>query len=145
MPYTEYVDERIIGPLGLARTTWRPQEPKAQGYLVDEYARTVWLEPETDLGGAAAAGQLWSTVEDLGELGDVPRAGRDGVLDAKTVEEMWFPQVMYYPDELGARLGPRPRCSTTRRRRSTAATAVRWPATSPASSWTGRRRSAPPA
>src|ERR1041385_4953927 len=49
MPYTRYVDERVIGPLGLSRTTWAPQEPKAQGYLVAEYARTVWTEPETDL------------------------------------------------------------------------------------------------
>ena len=73
-PYTDYVDERIIGPLGLERTTWQPEAPKAQGYLVDEYARTVWREPETDLGGAAPAGQLWSTVEDLVPLGDVPRA-----------------------------------------------------------------------
>ena len=75
MAYTDYVDERVIGPLGLSRTTWRSQEPKAQGYLVDEYARTVWIEPETDLGGVAAMGQLWSTVEDLATLGDVPRAG----------------------------------------------------------------------
>src|SRR6185437_1714460 len=59
MRYTDYVDERIIGPLGLERTTWTPQEPKAQGYLVDEYARTVWREAETDLGGTASAGQLW--------------------------------------------------------------------------------------
>ena len=65
MPYMQYVDERIIGPLGLDRTTWPPQAPQAQGYLVDEYARTVWTEPETDLAGTAAAGQLWSTVEDL--------------------------------------------------------------------------------
>jgi CubicO group peptidase (beta-lactamase class C family) len=105
--YTDYVDERIIRPLGLARTTWMPQEPKAQGYLVDEYARTVWQEPETDLVGTAAAGQLWSTVEDLGQWAAFLVEGRDGVLDAKTVEEMWFPQVMYYPDEwvLGWGLG----------------------------------------
>ena len=63
--YLDYVGERIIRPLGLERTSWTPQPPKAQGYLVDEYARTVWLEPETDLGGTAAAGQLWSTVEDF--------------------------------------------------------------------------------
>ena len=56
MPYMDYVDERIIRPLGLARTTWYPQEPKAQGYLVDEYARTVWSEPETDLGGSGGDG-----------------------------------------------------------------------------------------
>ena len=63
------------------RTTWKPQAPKAQGYLVDEYARTVWTEPETDLGGTAAAGQLWSTVEDLGRWATFLARGADGVLD----------------------------------------------------------------
>ncbi len=107
MPYTEYVDERIIGPLGLSRTTWRSQEPKAQGYLVDEYARTVWIEPETELGGVAAMGQLWSTVEDLAVWATFLARGGDGVLDAATIEEMWFPQVMYFPDDwvLGWGLG----------------------------------------
>ena len=101
MAYTDYVDERVIGPLGLSRTTWRSQEPKAQGYLVDEYARTVWIEPETDLGGVAAMGQLWSTVEDLATWATFLARGADGVLDAKTIEEMWFPQVMYLPDSWG--------------------------------------------
>jgi CubicO group peptidase (beta-lactamase class C family) len=105
--YTEYVDERIIRPLGLARTTWTPHAPKAQGYLVDEYARTVWKEPETDLAGTAAAGQLWSTVGDLGRWASFLAEGHDDVLDARTIEEMWFPQVMYYPDDwlLGWGLG----------------------------------------
>src|SRR3954447_6505251 len=106
-PYTQYVDERIIRPLGLERTTWAPQPPKAQGYLVDEYARTVWKEPETDLAGTAAAGQLWSTVEDLGRWATFLARGADGVLDAKTNEEMWFPQLMYFPHDwtLGWGLG----------------------------------------
>src|SRR5205823_1812100 len=99
VPYTQYVDEHVIGPLGLERTTWYPAEPKAQGYLVDEYAHTVWLEPETDLGGVAAMGQLWSTVEDLARWATFLARGADGVLDAKTIESMWFPQVMYYPDD----------------------------------------------
>lgn len=98
LPYMQYVNERIIGPLGLTRTTWMPHAPKAQGYLVDEYARTVWTEPETDLGGAAAAGQLWSTVEDLGRWATFLARGADGVLAATTGEEMWFPQQMRYPD-----------------------------------------------
>jgi len=89
-PYTEYVDERIIRPLGLERTTWTPQAPKAQGYLVDEYARTVWKEPETDLAGTAAAGQLWSTVGDLGRWAAFLAEGHDAVLDARAIEEMWF-------------------------------------------------------
>ena len=101
------VDERIIRPLGLERTTWQPQAPKAQGYLVDEYARTVWSEPETDLGGTAPAGQLWSTVEDLCRWATFLAAGHDDVLAADVVEEMWFPQVMYYPHDwvLGWGLG----------------------------------------
>jgi len=97
--YMQYVDERIIGPLGLERTTWLPQAPKAQGYLVDEYARTVWNEPETDMAGTAAAGQLWSTVGDLGRWATFLAAGNDDVLPAPLVEEMWFPQVMYDPSE----------------------------------------------
>ena len=107
LAYTEYVDEHIIRPLGLSRTTWTPQAPKAQGYLVDEYARTVWTEPETDLAGTAAAGQLWSTVEDLGRWATFLARGAEGVLAAKTNEEMWFPQVMYYPHDwvLGWGLG----------------------------------------
>ena len=96
-PYTDYVDSRIIAPLGLGRTTWYRQEPFAQGYLVDEYARTVWVEPATDMKGTAAAGQLWSTVGDLGRWASFLATGRDGVLAAKTVEAMWFPQVMWDP------------------------------------------------
>ncbi len=106
-PYTAYVDERILAPLGLERTTWTPQAPAAQGYLVDEYARTVWAEAETDMAGTAAAGQLWSTVGDLGRWAAFLAAGNDDVLAAGLVEEMWFPQVMYDPGDwtLGWGLG----------------------------------------
>jgi len=107
MAYTDYVDERIIRPLGLTRTTWRPQAPKAQGYLVDHFANTVWREPETDLGGTASAGQLWSTVLDLGRWATFLARGADGVLPASTLEQMCFPQVMYDPEDwrLGWGLG----------------------------------------
>jgi CubicO group peptidase (beta-lactamase class C family) len=107
MPYTDYVDERIIRPTGLARTTWAPQEPFAQGYLVDEYAGTVWREKHDEIGGTAAAGQLWSTVADLCAWVSVLADGREGVLDPRTAEAMWFPQVMRYPEswDLGWGLG----------------------------------------
>jgi CubicO group peptidase (beta-lactamase class C family) len=98
MPYESYVDDRILAPLRLVRTTWQPQEPFAQGYLVDEYAGTVHREPHTDLRGAAAMGQLWSTVGDLCTWASFLATGRDGVLDAATVEEMWFPQVLVDPE-----------------------------------------------
>jgi CubicO group peptidase (beta-lactamase class C family) len=77
-PYMSYVDERILRPLRLERTTWLPQAPAAQGYLVDEYARTVWVEAETDMAGTAAAGQLWSTVGDLGRWAAFLASGVSG-------------------------------------------------------------------
>jgi CubicO group peptidase (beta-lactamase class C family) len=98
-PYMTYVNERILTPLRLERTTWTPHAPAAQGYLVDEYARTVWVEAETEMGGTAAAGQLWSTVGDLGRWAAFLAAGNDEVLAANLVEEMWFPQVMYDPSD----------------------------------------------
>lgn len=97
-PYAEYVDERILRPLGLSRTTWQPQEPHAQGYLVDEYAGTTHREPHTDLRGVTAMGQLWSTVGDLCAWAAFLVDGRRGVLDAATIDEMWFPQVLLDPD-----------------------------------------------
>ena len=99
LPYEEYVDERIIRPLGLARTTWQPQAPSAQGYLVSEYERTAWKEPLHDTGATAPAGQLWSTVEDLARWAAFLAAGDEAVLAPAVVEEMWFPQVMYFPHD----------------------------------------------
>ena len=34
----QVVDERVLGPLGLARTTWTPSDPSASRYLVDPYS-----------------------------------------------------------------------------------------------------------
>lgn len=97
MPYVDYVDERILTPLGLRDTTWAPRQPHAQGYLVDEHAGTVWKEPATDLAAASPAGQLWSTVGDLARWAGFLAEGADGVLSRATVEQMWFPQVMFDP------------------------------------------------
>jgi len=98
VPYVQYVNERIIAPLGLTRTTWYGHAPKAQGYLVDEYAGTAAKEPETDLGAIASMGQLWSTVEDLARWATFLARGEPGVLEPTTVEELWFPQVLLDPD-----------------------------------------------
>ena len=98
-PYTGYVDERILAPLGLTRTTWLEQEPRAIGYLVDEYTGTADREPHIESGGVAAMGQLWSTVDDLCRWGAFLVSGQEGVLAPDTVEEMWAPQVILNPDE----------------------------------------------
>jgi CubicO group peptidase (beta-lactamase class C family) len=61
-PYVEYVQERILNPLGLSRTTWAPSGARAQGYFVEPYSDTLTPErDDIDLLGAASAGQLWST------------------------------------------------------------------------------------
>jgi CubicO group peptidase (beta-lactamase class C family) len=106
-PYADYVDERVIRPLGLARTTWTAQAPLAQGYLVDEFAGTLWREENGEMGGVAAAGQLWSTVEDLCRWVTFLARGRDDVLARASIDEMWSPQVMVFPDRwvLGWGLG----------------------------------------
>jgi CubicO group peptidase (beta-lactamase class C family) len=64
-PYTAFVDERFIGPLGLSRTTWTPEPPAATGYYVEPFARTLVAEPRLDGDGAEAVGSLWSTPSDL--------------------------------------------------------------------------------
>ncbi len=99
IPYTDYVDARILAPLELERTTWQEQEPRAVAYLVDEYTGTAGREPHVETGGVAAMGQLWSTVGDLCRWGGFLVGGADGVLAPDTVEEMWAPQVMLNPDE----------------------------------------------
>jgi CubicO group peptidase (beta-lactamase class C family) len=63
--FPAFVDERLIGPLGLGRTTWQSVEPAARGYYVDPYARTLRPEPSLDGEGAEAIGSLWSTPSDL--------------------------------------------------------------------------------
>jgi CubicO group peptidase (beta-lactamase class C family) len=96
--YTEWVDERIIGALELARTTWPSAAPFAQGYFVEPYDDTVRREQHVILRGSVSAGQLWSTTGDLCAWARFLAEGRDGVLARATAEEMWFPQVMWDPD-----------------------------------------------
>ena len=63
--FADFVDRRLIRPLGLSRTTWQTAAPTARGYYVDPYARTLRPEPTLDGKGAEAVGSLWSTPSDL--------------------------------------------------------------------------------
>jgi CubicO group peptidase (beta-lactamase class C family) len=63
--FADFVDQRLIRPLGLSRTTWRSVDPTAHGYYVDPYARTLRPEPSLEGDGAEAVGSLWSTPSDL--------------------------------------------------------------------------------
>ena len=75
--YADVLQRRILDPLGLARTSLRPEAPKASPYYVDPYADTVRDEPDPEVTeSTGAAGWLWSTAGRPRALGDVPRRRR---------------------------------------------------------------------
>jgi CubicO group peptidase (beta-lactamase class C family) len=88
IPAAQFVDEHVIGPLGLERTSWLPSEPFARGYLVEPYSDAVRPEKLVELRGSAPIGQLWSTTGDLARWGAFLLEGEPGVLERRTVEEM---------------------------------------------------------
>ena len=107
-PYTDYVDERIIRPLGLDAHDVDAAGAEGAG-LPRRRVRAHRLaragdRPRRRRRRRASSGRP-SRISAAGRRSS--RAAHDGVLDAATIEEMWFPQVMYYPDNwmLGWGLG----------------------------------------
>jgi CubicO group peptidase (beta-lactamase class C family) len=95
MPYRRYIEERVLGPLGLSRTTFRPAPPVACGYLVDPYSDTVHREPQLEeTGDLDSAGALWSTVGDLCRWGAFLADPDPRVLAPETAEEMTVVQAI---------------------------------------------------
>lgn len=88
----EQVQRRILDPLSMTRTGYRPAAPHATGYSVDHFAHTLTEEPAHDAGAMAAAGQVWSTVADLGRYAAFLVDGHDDVLPPSTLTEMATPQ-----------------------------------------------------
>jgi CubicO group peptidase (beta-lactamase class C family) len=72
----------------MTRTTYRPVAPHATGYAVHPWAEAVLEEPEEDAGLLAAAGQLWSTLADMGRLAAFLLGDTGDVLAGDTLEEM---------------------------------------------------------
>lgn len=94
LEYEEYVRERLLGPLGLERTTFEPAPPTATPYFVEPYSDAVRPEQSLIKGAFAAAGSLWSTTGDLGRWGTFLVEGAEGVLAHETAEEMGRFQAM---------------------------------------------------
>jgi CubicO group peptidase (beta-lactamase class C family) len=90
-PWFEVLRDEILAPLGMQRTTYRPQPPHATGLAVHPWAEAVMVEPEHDHGLLAAAGQLWSTLEDLGRLAALLLGDTGDVLSSDTLDEMAEP------------------------------------------------------
>jgi CubicO group peptidase (beta-lactamase class C family) len=93
--FENVVRTRILEPLGLLRTTFEATAPVAIGYLVDPYEDVLRREAVThERGGAAAAGQLWTTATDLCRWGSYLAESDGAVLAPATVEEMCEVQAM---------------------------------------------------
>ena len=86
--WSDLVEERILGPLGMTRTSYLPEEPYARGLSVHHLANTLTAEPLQDTGAMAPAGQLWSTVEDLAKFAAFLSFGNPTVLADQTLTEM---------------------------------------------------------
>jgi CubicO group peptidase (beta-lactamase class C family) len=99
MPYEEYVERRILQPLGLTRTSFSPEPPTALAYSVEPYSDVVRREPMLveRKGGIAAAGQMWSTVGDLCRWASFLADPDADVLAPESVELMTSVQTMADP------------------------------------------------
>lgn len=98
MPFRDYVEDRLVRPLGLGRTSWGPALPAARPYFVEPYSDSVRREPELELGGKGGESGLYSTVEDLARWGSFLCDPDESVLRASSVAEMHDLQVMAEPD-----------------------------------------------
>jgi CubicO group peptidase (beta-lactamase class C family) len=106
MPFREYVQARLLEPLGLRRTTWGLTAPHARPYFVEPYSDAVSREPELELGGKGGESGLASTVEDLARWGSFLCAPDESIVPANFVAEMHDVQIMAEPDwTLGWGLG----------------------------------------
>jgi CubicO group peptidase (beta-lactamase class C family) len=94
-PWADALQERVLAPLGMTRTTQRRTAPFAHGYLTDPYADRLLPEPEFPGNAFGPAADLWSTTTDLGTWAAFLADPDAAVLSADTLEEMCHPQVMY--------------------------------------------------
>jgi CubicO group peptidase (beta-lactamase class C family) len=105
-PFREHVEERLLRPLGLRRTTWGFDGVHARPYFVEPYSESVQREPELDLGGKGGESGLCSTVEDLARWGSFLCDPDESLLAPATVEQMHQVRIMAEPDwTLGWGLG----------------------------------------
>ncbi len=99
VPWGEVLRREVLEPLGMDRTTLRPEKPYASGWAVHPWADALLPEPAEDTGLMGPAGQLWSTLQDLCRWAAFLLRGDARVLGAASLAEMRTPAV---PPESGA-------------------------------------------
>lgn len=90
----ELLQSRLLGPLGMTRTSYRAEEPFALGYVVHPWHGTLREEPRTDTGAMAPAGQLWASTADLARWAAFLADPDPALLAPETVAEMCAPVMM---------------------------------------------------
>src|SRR5687768_10743804 len=90
-PWFSTVQERVLEPLGMTRTSYTPEEPYAPGFSVHHLEGTLTEEPLHDTGSMAPAGQLWSTLDDVARFAAFLAGGHPDVLAERTLAEMRQP------------------------------------------------------
>ena len=93
-PYERFVEERLLEPLALTRTTWESAEPAARPYFTEPYADGVRREADWPESVFRAAGELWSTTGDLLRWGSFMCDPDPDILRPETVDEMHRVQIM---------------------------------------------------
>ncbi|MET0821003.1 MAG: serine hydrolase domain-containing protein [Aeromicrobium sp.] len=91
VPWHEAVQQGILDPLGMTRTSRRPVPPSAPGLAVHPLADLLHVEPEHDHVSMAPAGQLWSTSDDLARWAAFLGGRTEGVLSSESLTEMLRP------------------------------------------------------
>jgi CubicO group peptidase (beta-lactamase class C family) len=87
-PAEQYLDEHVLRPLEMTRTTWTAKPPAAVGYLVHPYSDVPRREPVIEGRAVAPAADLWSTPSDLCRWAAFIADPDPAVLSPDTVEEM---------------------------------------------------------
>ncbi len=105
-PWATVVQERVLGPLGMSRTSYAPQAPYSRGFSVHHLAGTLTEEPLHETGAMAPAGQLWSTLADVTRFAAFLSQGDASVLDPRSMTEMRQPVPPALDYGLGVRLVP---------------------------------------
>jgi CubicO group peptidase (beta-lactamase class C family) len=100
------VQERVLDPLGMSRTSYLPQAAYAPGLSVHHLEGTLTEEPLHDTGAMAPAGQVWSTLEDLARFVAFLSEGNSSILPPRTLTEMRQPVAPAIDYGLGVRLLP---------------------------------------
>lgn len=90
-PWGEVLQDEVLDPLRMTRTSLVPRDPAAGGFAVHPWADVMVPEAVQRTGRMAPAGELWSTAADLSRWAVFLAEGHPEVLSARTVEHMREP------------------------------------------------------